>query len=172
MTRFVGYIAMSIDGRIADAKGGMDWLTPFTDPGNDYGYADFYAGIDAIVMGRTTYDFVSVQPEWPYPDKPVYVVTSRTLGKPQGGVTPVPADYDALRADLLAGPHQRIWVMGGGHTQRGALDAGMFDELHLFVMPVVLGGGPLVFADGPPADARLTDHTIHPGGIAALTYTF
>lgn len=171
MTRFVGYIAMSLDARIADAAGGVDWLTPFNDPANDFGYAAFYKTIDVLVMGRATYDFVAAQPEWPYPGRQCYIVTSRPLDDDRDLVEAVPPDFDALRARLV-GQNLTVWIMGGGYTQRGALSAGMFDELRLFIMPVVLGGGPLVFADGPPANTALTDHKIWPGGIVELTYTF
>ena len=165
---------MSMDARIADAEGSMDWLAPFNDLGNDFGYAQFYAGIDTIVMGRSTYHFVAEQPIWPYPGKPCYVVTSRPLDPVNDDIIAVPPDFEALR-DSLSGSGDEdhtVWVMGGGRTQRGALDADMFDELHLFIMPVILGIGPLVFSGGPPADATLTDHKIWPGGITQLTYTF
>ena len=165
---------MSLDARIADAAGSMDWLAPFNDLGNDFGYAEFYAGIDAIVMGRATYQFIAEQPIWPYPGTPCYIVTSRPLTPLNDDVIAVPPDFDALR-ERLAGDEddtQTVWVMGGGRTQRGALDADMFDELQLFIMPLILGTGPLVFSDGQPTDATLTDHKIWPGGIAQLTYTF
>lgn len=172
MTRYVGYIAMSIDGRIADGDGSMDWLTKFNDAETDYGFAEFFAGIDVIVMGRKTYDFVATQPEWPYPDVITYVVTSRMLAYDHPGIETIAPDFDALRRHLAGEDDVTVWVMGGGQTQRGALDADMFDEMHLFVMPVVLGSGPLAFADGAMTGAALSDHAILPGGVVRLTYTF
>jgi len=172
MTRFLGYIAMSLDARIADVAGSVDWLEPFNDPANDYGFAEFIAGIDVMVMGRKTYDFLADQPEWPHPGKRVIVMTSRDLsGLPEGVETRYP-DFDALRAELLAGDDLNVWIVGGGITQRAALEAGMLDELRLFVMPVILGGGPLVFADGRQLGAALTETTTWPGGIVELRYTF
>ena len=85
---------------------------------------------------------------------------------------PVPPDYPTLRAHLVEQGVETVWIVGGGITQRAALDAGMLDALHLFVMPVVLGSGPLVFADGPETPARLTGHRMWPGGVTELIYDF
>jgi len=172
LTRFIGYIAMSIDARIADGTDQVDWLTQFNRPDDDYGYADFYRSIDALIMGRATYDFIAAQPKWPYPGKQSYVITSHDFTPDRSDVEVAPPDFDALRARLLAEDDQQIWIVGGGQTMRGALDAGMFDELRLFVMPIVLGSGPLVFSDGPPANAILKTHKVWPGGIVELRYTF
>jgi len=172
MTRFLGYIAMSLDARIADDTGSVDWLEPFNDPANDYGYAEFIAGIDLIVMGRKTYDFVADQPEWPYPGKRVIVMTSRDLGNLPKGVETRYPNYDDLRAELVGEDGLKVWILGGGVTQRSALEAGMLDELRLFVMPVILGGGAMVFADGRQLSAELTDMKTWPGGVAELCYKF
>ena len=163
---------MSIDGRIADGAGRMDWLTQFNDPENDYGFADFFGNIDAMVMGRSTYEFVASQPIWPHPGMKTYVVTSQLLHTENEDIEMIAPDFNALRDRLNRTGATTIWIVGGGQTQRGALDADMFDEMQLFVMPVVLGSGPLVFADGPMTSATLTDHATLPGGIARLTYTF
>jgi len=175
MTRFLGYMAMSLDARIADDAGSVDWLEPFNDPAVDYGYAAFYKSVGVIVMGRKTYDFAADQPKWPYEGKRVIVMTTRDAGElgelPEGAETRYP-DYDALRAELVGEDALTVWIMGGGVTMRSALAAGMLDELRLFVMPVILGGGPLVFAEGPLAEASLSDMTTWPGGVAELRYKF
>lgn len=172
MTRFVGYIATSLDGRIADANGDVDWLTPFNDPATDFGYEAFYADVDALVMGRATYDFLAREIEWPYPGKPCFVVTSHTLSGAPEGVQAVDPDFDALRGRLLSSDHETIWIVGGGQTLRAGLDAGMLDELRVFIIPVVLGGGAALFADGASADATLVGHQDWPDGIIELTYSF
>lgn len=172
MTRFVGYIAMSIDGCIADGNGRMDWLEEFSDPDDDFGYAEFFDGVDAIVMGRSTYEFVSAQPVWPYPGVSTYVVTSRLVPGGDARIETIAPDFESLRRHLCREGYETVWVMGGGQTQRGALDAGMFDELQLFVMPLILGSGPLIFADGAATRAQLADHAVLRGGVVRLSYRF
>jgi len=172
MVRFLGYIAMSLDARIADANHGVEWLDRHAPGDTDMGYAQFYEGIDALVMGRATYDFVAAQPQWPYPGKMSYIVTSRALDTSRADVTAVEPDFSRLRDRLRSDGHQSVWIVGGGRTQRAALDAGMFDELRVFVLPVVLGGGPLIFADGSEAGATLTGHKVWPGGVVELIYAF
>ena len=87
-------------------------------------------------------------------------------------MVPVAPDYAALRARIEAEGRGRVWIVGGGGTQRGALDGGMLDELRLFVMPVIVGGGPLVFGDGGLRQATLIGHRIWPKGVVELEYRF
>ena len=78
MPQITLYIAASVDGYIADAAGGVGWLPSGDGGGDDYGYAGFYAGVYAIVMGRRTYEQVrGFGVPWPYPGKPAYVFTNR-----------------------------------------------------------------------------------------------
>lgn len=168
MTAYVGYIAMSLDARVADADGGIAWLDDFAGTGSDNGYADFYAGIDALVMGRATFDAIAGF-DWPYAGKPAYILTSRPLPTQRDDVLAIP-NLTALREQAARHGFRRVWIVGGGRTQRAALDAGMFDEMRVFVLPVVLGGGPLLVADGGRVNLRLLDHTAHPGGLVEIRY--
>lgn len=80
MSKCSVFIATSLDGFIARKDGGIDWLrTPDTesDAGEDYGYNDFISSIDALVMGRNTYELVLTFDKWYYGDMPVFVLTSR-----------------------------------------------------------------------------------------------
>ena len=70
------YIAQSLDGFIADKHGNLDWLSEIPNPDNDdFGFADFLDKVDAIVMGRNTFEKILTFGMWPYP-KPVYVISS------------------------------------------------------------------------------------------------
>jgi dihydrofolate reductase len=144
------YTATSIDGRIADEENSLGWLFQFShDPAGDDRYATFVAGIGAIVMGSTTYEWILREEirddpsRWPY-EQPTWVFTSRDLpGLPgadirfvTGPVEPVHAEIAAL---LPAG--QDLWLVGGGELVGLFLDAGLLDALHLGVAPVFLGGG-------------------------------
>lgn len=169
MTRFLGYVAASLDGRIADGAGGLGWLDRHAAAGGDHGYGDFYAGIDALVMGRATFDTVRGFGDWPYPGKPAFVMTTRPMA-PHPEAIAVPPDWVGLRARLAG--FGRVWMMGGGRLLAGALAAGMLDDLRLFVMPDVLGAGPAVFEGGMPAQARLTGRRDWPGGVTELVIGF
>ncbi|MFV0398579.1 MAG: dihydrofolate reductase family protein [Bacteroidales bacterium] len=75
------YIATSLDGYIARPDGGLDWLTkyPIT-PETNYGYDEFYASIDTIVMGGQTYrELLNMDIPWMYKDKKTYVVTHNAV---------------------------------------------------------------------------------------------
>ncbi|WP_170419117.1 dihydrofolate reductase family protein [Ruegeria atlantica] len=172
-TSYVGYIAMSFDGYIADENGSVDWLNPFNESlsaeGGDGGYGDFINGIDALIMGRSTYEQV-LGWGWPYEDRRGYVLT-RKEGY-SGSHIAAAGSIDALRLAIESAGHSRVWVMGGGETQRAALDAGMFDTLRVFIMPTLLGRGLPCFAPGEQRNLELTDVTRQPGGILQVDYRF
>ena len=167
---FVGYIAMSLDGFIATTDGGVAWLDPFNALlGEDAGgYGDFIADIDALVMGRTTHEQVMGW-GWPYETRAGYVLTRQQdfTGDHVAGAGPI----ETLRTQIEGAGHQRVWIMGGGQTQRAALDAGMFDSLSVFVMPVLLGDGLPCFTSGRQHNLSLDTSTPLPGGILKLDYT-
>ena len=84
--RFAVFIAVSLDGFIARADGSLDWLDPFH--GEEHGYDAFFADVDALVIGRGTYDTVLAFPEWPSGSKRLIVCTSRcTSGPCHGGIS-------------------------------------------------------------------------------------
>src|SRR5260370_16521004 len=76
------FIAVSLDGFIARPDGSLDWLDPFH--GEDHGYGGFFAGVDAVVIGRGTYDTVLGFAEWPYGGKRVIVCTATPASPPHG----------------------------------------------------------------------------------------
>src|SRR5260370_8702 len=80
--RFAVFIAVSLDGFIARPDGSLDWLEPF--PNEDNGYEAFFAGVDALVIGRGTYDTVLGFRVWPYRGKRVIVCTSRPASPAHG----------------------------------------------------------------------------------------
>ncbi|NDU99462.1 dihydrofolate reductase family protein [Pseudoroseicyclus tamaricis] len=173
MTRFLAYVSMSLDGRIADADGGTGWLADHAGAPEegDRGYAAFHAAADAVVMGRRTHDDLrGTGGPWPYRGKPCFVTTSRMLDPEGEDILPVLPDYAGLRDRLTEGGHDRVWVLGGAQTLSAAAAAGMLDELRLFILPVVLGEGRALFETGTPPGARLIGHRLWPGGVVELTY--
>lgn len=169
MPRLSVFIACSLDGYIADAEGSLGWLDEAASPDEDYGYDSFIAGVDALAMGRATYDFIAHIDPLPFGDRPVYVFTSHPP-EPRDGVTfwsPTPDDAVSTWRD--AG-HQRIYV-DGGHLISSFLSDGLIDDMCITVVPRLLGGGHRLFRDGMPASAwQLTGVQRWPSGMVNLTY--
>jgi dihydrofolate reductase len=163
------YLALSLDGCIAREGGELDWLEPMQVPGEDYGYAEFYAGVDALVLGRRTYDSVLGFPEWPFAGKRVVVLTHRPLPSEHGErahAGPLEPLLDELGRDGV----RRIYL-DGGVAARGALAAGLVDDLTLSWVPVVLGRGrPLFDASLPASTWELTGSRAYASGLVQCRY--
>ena len=140
------HIAMSLDGKIARADGSFDWLEGH--PAEEFGIEAFLKGVDAILMGRNTYDAVRSMGEWPYPDKAVIVMTGRPLGDAPPGVETRSGDLAAVVAELEGRGYAKVWVEGGGQVIRGMIAAGKLDVLEMAIVPIVLGDGIPLFPAG------------------------
>jgi dihydrofolate reductase len=137
------YLALSLDGYIAREDGGLDWLERMQVPGEDYGYAEFYGGVDALVLGRRTYDAVLDFPDWPFDGKRVVVLTHRPL-RPRHGERAHAGALEPLLRELAREGARRVYL-DGGNAVRGALAEGLVDDLTLSWVPVVLGRGRPLF---------------------------
>jgi dihydrofolate reductase len=137
--RRIAYIAVSADGFIADRHGGVGWLEHFGSA-NELGFEDFIAGIDALLMGRRTFDQVmSFGGAWPYGSRPTLVLTHRPL-PPHAPASTRAAREDEVTQGLLGAPG-RMWIVGGGETLALCLRRGLVDEVQMFQMPIFLGEG-------------------------------
>ncbi|MCG8547050.1 MAG: dihydrofolate reductase family protein [Alphaproteobacteria bacterium] len=164
------YVAVSLDGYIATADGGVAWLDPFN--GEDFGYEAFLSAIGTVVLGRATYDQVLGFGAWPYRGKQGYVVTSKTLSDPPDGVQAHHGGIGDLARRLRAEADEDIWIVGGGRTAAGFLAAGALDRIELFVMPVLLGTGiPFLPAGANAANLSLIASEPAPRGVVKLTYS-
>lgn len=166
MAGMVYYVAASIDGYIATPDGGVDWLSPFQSPGQDYGYADFLASVDGLVIGRTTFDQVLGFGPWPYDGTPCRVVTTRPLPSPPPGVEAAGSPIGAVEA--LGGG--RLWLVGGTGLFQSCRSAGLIGEYWITVMPVLLGDGVPLFPPGPSARLRLAGSRAFPNGVVQVRY--
>ena len=191
MSRTQYYCAASLDGYIADADDGLDWLTGYrgsysgedAEPGPMKGggsYERFYEGVGALVSGSTTYEFVLDHLDdpgrWPYKGKPYWVLSTRDLPVPQAegvDVTVVRADAPDLHEELAAAAGERnVWVVGGGNVASQFADAGLLDEVLLTVVPVVLGDGkPLFDRPVPGGPMQLLGTRAFDTGMVELRYT-
>ncbi len=166
------YVAASLDGYIADADGGVDWLPQDESQDyGDYGYAQFYAGVDALAMGRRTYDQVLSFGEWPYSGKSTYVFTSRPPDANPHEVQFVRDDPAEFARSVAAGYDGVVWLVGGGNLAERFRRAGLIDEYLVFVIPVILGAGiPLFDGDAPLTELSLIETAAHPDGVVMLRY--
>lgn len=153
------FIATSVDGFIARRDGSIDWLNEanrLVPPGEDCGYAAHMASIDALVMGRNTFEQVLTFGEWPYASRPV-VVISRTLKSlpetlPQN--VSISSEEPAVLADRLAEAGMARLYVDGGSTIQSFLRAGLITEVTITLIPILLGTGIPLF--GPSTgDVRL-----------------
>lgn len=143
----VVYIAASLDGYIATPAGGLEWLEAIPNPDNsDFGYADFIERIDAIVMGRNTFEKVLSFSEWPY-QKPVFVLSSHLYEIPerlQPNVQLVNGDLVSLCQKLSSLGYCDLYIDGGG-TIQSFLQQDLIDELIITRVPILLGDGYSLF---------------------------
>lgn len=135
------FVGASVDGFIARADGTFDFLDA---GGNEpHGYEEFIASVDAIVMGRHTFDTVMAFDEWPYGTKPVVVLSSRP--------TEVTAPAGAVCEAMNATPPEVVRRLGergmkhlyidGGVTIQRFLDAGLIQRLIVTRVPMLIGSG-------------------------------
>ena len=161
------YVATSLDGFIARKNGSVDWL--FTD--HDYGYADFFKGMDALVMGSKSYKQVLTFGDWPYAGKLSYVFTHAELRTSRDDVIFVSDQPDKVLSHLAANGLNRIWLMGGAELATSFLCRGLIHEYILLIHPVILGKGiPLVYSPIPQEDLRLIKSKQYPDGLLQAHY--
>lgn len=140
------FIATSLDGYIARPDGAIDWLARVELPDEDYGFVAFYASVDALVMGRATYDTARSFPEWPYAGKRVYVLTHRPVEARHGEVF-VDGAADDVLGRVSADGATHVYV-DGGVTIGQFLRARLIDRLTISVIPIILGAGVRLFNGG------------------------
>lgn len=142
MPQVVLYIAASLDGYIARPDGSLDWL-PAPQPEGDGmpdGYAQFYDSVDALVMGSATYEQVLTFGEWPYPGKPSYVLSRRSLSTDRADIH-IRANLDDVLMEIQQQGHRRVWLVGGGKIISLFMQRRLVDEFIITVIPVILGAG-------------------------------
>ena len=129
-------VAMSLDGFIADQKGGYDWIV--MDPEIDFGA--LMAQFDTLIMGRGTYEVAGGGGPG---SKGVttYVVSTTLDPKKHPKVKVISKDVEAFVAELKKQKGKDIWLFGGGVLFRSLLEAGLVDRVEVAVIPVLLGAG-------------------------------
>jgi len=144
------FIATSLDGYIADKNGGLDWLNSIPIPeGIDLGYGEFIEQIDALVMGRTTFETVcGFDIDWPY-QKPVFVLSNTLEVIPEKFKEKAQLVKGTLN-DILKQIHLKGYshlYIDGGATIQGFLKEDLIDKMVITIIPTLLGGGIPLFSE-------------------------
>ncbi|MCW2699355.1 MAG: bifunctional deaminase-reductase domain protein [Blastococcus sp.] len=172
------FLGMSVDGFIARLDGDLSWLTgetqgggaPDDGSGGDFGFSEFVAAADALVMGRGTYDVIAPLSAWPYQGRPVHVLSTTLQPGADARIT-VHGSFAEAVAALNSAGYRRVYV-DGGRTVRTFLAAGLIGDLTLTRVPVLIGEGHSPFG-AFPADIPL-EHVrtkVHSGGVVQSTYS-
>ncbi len=165
------YIAQSLDGYIATESGGLEWLDMVATEGEDYGYNQFVATVDTVVIGRKTYDKVmSFGIEFPHKGRKTYVL-SRSLSGKTDDVLFYNGDVSSLINEIRQSPGTNIYVDGGSELVLEMLKNDLIDHFIISIIPVMLGSGIRLFQSGfSQVNVSLVDCVTYPSGLVQLHY--
>ena len=166
------YIATSLDGYIATKDGGLDWLNSVPNPTHDdYGWADFNDRIDAILMGRKTFDFVVSFGGWLY-EKPVHVLSSTLTEMPERLADKATLHHGPIPEVLAKLSDQgvkNLYVDGGQLISR-LLREDLVDEMIITRVPILLGSGIPLFSESGEEKAFIHQKTEMLGDALTKSY--
>jgi dihydrofolate reductase len=166
------YVASSLDGYIAKKDGDVSWLEKLNISMEDAGYDEFYSTVDALVMGRKTFEMIVGFGQWPYGDKPVWVCSSNKItpidgSNLQAGGTPEEAYKAANEMNI-----KHLWLVGGGSLASSFLEHNLLTNISLSLMPIILGSGIQLFGDlASPIKIKKESQKPHGSGMVQLEYT-
>lgn len=165
------YIACSLDGYIAAPNDNLDFLSAMKQEGEDYGYNHFIDSIDAVVLGRKTYDWVMARvPEFPHANTDTYVIT-RVEKPPVDKIKFYTGSLKELILKLKAEQGKNIFIDGGAEIVNELLKEQLIDEFVISLVPLLLGAGTRLFNDGrPPQWLEFVSAKAFDKGLVQLQY--
>lgn len=172
MRKLILGLAISLDGYIEGAKGEYDWC--FTD--QDYGLKAFFDSIDAMFVGRKSYEMMQQHEsssDVAIPGMPMLTeyVFSKTLKSVKAGAILIAEDAIHEAGRIKAETGKDIWLFGGASLSHSMLQAGLVDELWLSVHPVLLGSGkPLFREHSSRISLTLLESKTYNTGLVSLRY--
>jgi dihydrofolate reductase len=169
-TKFILYIATSLDGYIAKLDGGIDWLPSPEAGGESSSYTQFYSSVDALLMGSTTYEQVLGFGDWVYPDKPSYILTSRNLSTVRTDIFFVKGGIEEVINEINQKGYQRVWVIGGGKVASAFMQRNLVDEYIITIIPMILGAGISLYQFVPELKLNLISAKSDSSGMVELYY--
>ena len=167
------YIATSLNGKIAKADGSVRWLEEIPNPDKlDYGYAKFNEGIGTTIQGYSTYaQVMSWGIDFPYTTTKNYVLTRKNDLENTKDIEFITENHIEVVKALKEGEGKDIWLIGGGQINTLLLNAGLIDEIYVFIMPIVLSDGIELFESIPDQTAlKLIESTTYETGVVELRY--
>lgn len=141
--KIILYIAMSLDGYIADETGGVDWLEEYANI-EDTDYEEFYKTIDTVIMGRKTYDQVLGFGEYPYLNVKSYVYSKIRTGADENVEFTQMPPVDLVKS-LKQQSGKHAWLIGGADLIHDFIEDNLIDEYQITILPVILGKGISLF---------------------------
>ena len=150
MRKVILYIAMSLDGYIADRKGNVNWLAGQDDAGEQIDtYGAFINEVDTVVMGWNTYRQITTElspEEWPYQGLTTYVITHRRQPS-SADIRFVQEEPCSLVRRLREEQGRAIWICGGSRIIQPLVQEDLLDVYHISVIPTILSAGLPLFAE-------------------------
>ncbi len=148
MKKICLFIAMSLDGYIADFNGGVDWLVgQGNDNENIDTYSEFVENVDTVVMGWNTYEQIATElspDEWVYKDFKTYVITHKEQVSSEI-IQFTNTDPVELLKSLRMAYGKDIWVCGGANLVQQLVSENLIDSYYITVIPTILGSGIRLF---------------------------
>lgn len=172
MRKVILYIAMSLDGYIADSNGKVDWLNGHGSEADVDTYSDFSKNIDTVVMGWNTYHQITTElspDEWVYKDMTSYIITYRVLPS-TNNIKFVQSSPCSIVQKLKQEQGKAIWICGGGNIIQPLIWNGLIDEYRISIIPTILGSGIRLFGEMPSEIKLKLVSTQAYNGITELVY--
>ena len=172
MKRIILYIAASLDQRIAEPDGGLEWLIGLPNPKKeDYGYKEVLASVDTVIMGGRTYrEFLNMDIIWPYSEQMAYVVSHHNWGEKEN-LRFITENVIETISELRNQEGKDILLVGGGELISMLLTADLIDEMQICYDPVILGKGISLFSEQPKESKwKLTESNVYENGVFTVIY--
>lgn len=167
------FIAMSLDGYIADKDGSVNWLEETGETGGIDSYDKFIKNIDTVVIGWNTYKQIvdELSPDiWPYEGMKSYVLTHRKKVGNRDDIVFTDKNIVDLLNEIRSEDGKDIWICGGAKVVKQIHNENLIDEYHLSIMPVILGDGVSLFENAEKSFLKLKSSNIN-GNTIEVIYT-
>lgn len=173
MRKTILFIAMSLDGYIADINGDVKWLGGENNDNNDMqSYEQFIKGIDTVIMGWKTYYQIYTElftDQWPYKSMMSYVITHQSIENREN-IHFVQDNLVDFITRLKKEEGKDIWICGGAQIVNQCLENSLIDRIHISVIPTILGNGVRLFQTQPNEIKLKLIDTLSYNGITDLIY--